>query len=58
MRTSSNYALRLPTSLKRAVEEVAREGWDNSEPIHRERGGGKTRRSQDGGLLCRARQAR
>ena len=25
MRTSSNYALRLPTSLKRAVEEVARE---------------------------------
>ncbi len=25
MRTSSNYALRSPTSLKRAVEEVARE---------------------------------
>ena len=25
MRTSSNYDLRLPTSLKRAVEEVARE---------------------------------
>ena len=25
MRTSSNYALRLPSSLKRAVEEVARE---------------------------------
>ena len=25
MRTRSNYALRLPTSLKRAVEEVARE---------------------------------
>jgi hypothetical protein len=25
MRASSNYALRLPTSLKRAVEEVARE---------------------------------
>ena len=25
MRTSSNYALRLPASLKRAVEEVARE---------------------------------
>ena len=25
MRTSSNYALRLPTSLKRAVEEFARE---------------------------------
>jgi hypothetical protein len=25
MRISSNYALRLPTSLKRAVEEVARE---------------------------------
>jgi hypothetical protein len=25
MRTSSNYALRLPISLKRAVEEVARE---------------------------------
>jgi hypothetical protein len=25
MRTSSNYALRLPTSLERAVEEVARE---------------------------------
>ena len=25
MRTSSNYALRLPTSLKRAVEAVARE---------------------------------
>ena len=25
MRTSSNYALRLPTSLKRAVEELARE---------------------------------
>lgn len=25
MRTSSNHALRLPTSLKRAVEEVARE---------------------------------
>jgi hypothetical protein len=25
MRTSSNYALRLPTSLKRAVQEVARE---------------------------------
>ncbi len=26
MRTSSNYALRLPASLKRALEEVAREG--------------------------------
>ena len=25
MRTSSNYALRLPASLKRAVEEIARE---------------------------------
>ena len=25
MRTSSNYALRWPTSLKRAIEEVARE---------------------------------
>jgi uncharacterized protein (DUF1778 family) len=25
MRTSSNYALRLPASLKRAIEEVARE---------------------------------
>jgi uncharacterized protein (DUF1778 family) len=25
MRTSSNYALRLPASLKRALEEVARE---------------------------------
>lgn len=25
MRTNSNYALRLPASLKRAVEEVARE---------------------------------
>jgi len=25
MKTSSNYALRLPASLKRAVEEVARE---------------------------------
>ena len=25
MRTSSNYALRSPTSLKRAVEELARE---------------------------------
>lgn len=25
MRTSSNYALRLPASLKRAVEEVARQ---------------------------------
>ena len=25
MRTSSNYALRLPSSLKRAVEEVARQ---------------------------------
>ena len=25
MRTTSNYALRLPASLKRAVEEVARE---------------------------------
>jgi hypothetical protein len=25
MRTSSNYALRLPASLKRAVEEVAKE---------------------------------
>lgn len=25
MRTSSNYALRLPASLKRAVEELARE---------------------------------
>ena len=26
MRTSSNYALRLPASLKRALEELAREG--------------------------------
>ena len=25
MRTSSNYALRLPASLKRAIEKVARE---------------------------------
>jgi hypothetical protein len=53
MRSSSNYALRLPASLKRAIEEVARE--DGTTLNQFIVSCGKTRGAQDRGLFCEAR---
>ena len=58
MRASSNYALRLPASLKRAVEEVAREGGTTLNQFICERGCGKARSTQDRGLLCQTGRSR
>jgi hypothetical protein len=55
MRTSSNYALRLPASLKRAVEEIAREDGTTLNQFIVSAVGRETRCIEDRRLLCKTR---
>lgn len=56
MKTSSNYALRLPASLKRAVEEVAREDGTTLNRFIVSAVAEKLG-AEDGRLLCAARRS-